>query len=365
MIKRVRDFMSKHLSAQVSKNSNELAAQAVSGLNRSSLNYKSAGVDVEAGDALVDWLQADADVVASNKMPHHERVLSGIGGFASLFRADFPEMKKPCLVTCTDGVGTKVKLAAQFSRYDGVGQDLVAMCVNDLICTGGRPLLFLDYYAVAKLDLSVAKQFLNGVKKACALSDSALVGGETAEMPGVYHHSDFDCAGFAVGVVDEDKRIGGHLVQAGDVLLGISSSGFHSNGYSLLRKVFAAEIQKGDPHWVSILLEPTALYVQVMKQLMQNTEIHASAHITGGGIENIPRVLPEHLDWQMQSWPLPEIFLEVQRRTQMSDDEIRKTLNCGIGFVIVLPPSQVARAKEIILQNSFQVFDLGVMRGKT
>lgn len=174
--------------SQVSKNSSEyrkesdnieqLSAQNMSSSNNSSvLNYKSAGVDVEAGDALVDWLQAEADESQSQQMPHQDRVLSGIGGFASLFRADFPEMKKPCLVTCTDGVGTKVKLAAQFSRYDGVGQDLVAMCVNDLICTGGRPLLFLDYYAVAKLDLKTAKQFLNGVKKACVLSDSALVGG--------------------------------------------------------------------------------------------------------------------------------------------------------------------------------------------
>ena len=202
-----------------------------------SAHYKKAGVDNEAGDALIDWLQADR-----SEVPHKNRIVEGIGGFASLFRIDFPEMKKPCLITCTDGVGTKVKLAAHFERYEGIGQDLVGMCVNDLICTGGRPLLFLDYYATGKLDLKAAQSFLLGLKKACHEADCALVGGETAEMPGVYQEKDFDVAGFAVGIVDEDQRLGPQRVREGDAVIGVSSSGFHSNGYSLLRKVFAEDL---------------------------------------------------------------------------------------------------------------------------
>ena len=222
------------------------------------MDYKSSGVDVEAGDSLVDWLIEDEKKYPT---PHADKIISGIGGFASLFRADFSKMKKPCLVTCTDGVGTKVKLASEFNRYEGIGQDLVAMCVNDLICTGGDPLLFLDYYASGKLNLENAQSFLRSVRKACFDSDCALIGGETAEMPGVYHDNDFDCAGFAVGVVDEEKSLGSRLVKKGDQVLGVASSGFHSNGYSLLRQVFAQDKEK----WLDTLLTPTALYVKLFK----------------------------------------------------------------------------------------------------
>jgi len=319
-----------------------------------SIDYKSSGVDVEAGDALVDWLQAgDAKI----KFPHAERIVSGIGGFASLFRADFPKMKKPCLVTCTDGVGTKVKLAAQFGRYEGIGQDLVGMCVNDLICTGGEPLLFLDYYATGKLQLEAAKSFLQSVRQACLDSDCALVGGETAEMPGVYQENDFDCAGFAVGVVDEDKALGAHKVQKGDVLLGISSSGFHSNGYSLLRKVFEKDLEA----WADKLLIPTALYVKVFKALKEKVELHALAHITGGGIENIPRVLPESLTWKKKFWQMPEVFKEVQKRTLMSDEKMFQTLNCGVGLVVILSRDQLSLAQSTVEKFGFQAFDLGEM----
>jgi phosphoribosylformylglycinamidine cyclo-ligase len=318
----------------------------------SNKDYRSSGVDVEAGDALVDWLQNQ-----NQTQIHQNRIVSGIGGFASLFRADFPEMKKPCLVTCTDGVGTKVKLASQFNEYAGVAQDCVAMCVNDLICTGGRPLLFLDYYATGKLNLSAAQDFLSGVKAACAESLCALVGGETAEMPGVYAEKDFDCAGFAVGIVDEDNALGAHRVRSGDRLLGVSSSGFHSNGYSLLRKIFADDLAE----WKDVLLKPTALYVKLMAELQKTCELHAAAHITGGGIENIPRVLPPHLTWKPKYWTFPAIFQEVQKRTQMSDDEMRKTLNCGIGFVLVLPEKFYAAAAAIVMQQGFTTYDLGVM----
>lgn len=321
-----------------------------------SKSYQDSGVDMGAGDALVDWIQKE-----QQPQPHQNRIIEGIGGFASLFRIGFPEMKKPTLVTCTDGVGTKVKLAAQFpsaQSYAAVAQDCVAMCVNDLICTGGTPLLFLDYYATGKLDLEAAKSFLNGIKAACREANCALVGGETAEMPGVYQVGDFDCAGFAVGIVDEEKSLGAHRVQKGDRLLGVASSGFHSNGYSLLRQVFAADLEK----WQEVLLRPTALYVQLMAEMQkQIIDLHAAAHITGGGIENIPRVLPKHLSWQKKLWQLPEIFLEVQNRTKMSDMEIRQTLNCGIGFVFILPENSYALAEGLVQGFGFATYDLGVV----
>lgn len=325
------------------------------------MDYKSSGVDIEAGDALVDWLtQTDKDNQnTAKKNPHFDRIVSGIGGFASLFRADFPQMKKPCLVTCTDGVGTKVKLASQYKKFEGIGQDLVAMCVNDLICTGGEPLLFLDYYATGKLNLPEAKLFLSGVKNACLESDCALVGGETAEMPGVYHDGDFDCAGFAVGIVDEEKTLGPRLVKKSDRLLGVSSSGFHSNGYSLLRQVFAQDMDR----WIEQLMRPTALYVKLFKALKKQIDLHAISHITGGGIENIPRVLGNY-QWKMKSWQWPEIFLEVQKRTKMSDEKMLTTLNCGIGLVLVLSPDQVQAASKIIQAFGFQVFDLGEIAGE-
>ncbi len=321
----------------------------------SKIDYKSSGVDIEAGDQLVDWLAEEEKNQNIKKQPHSERIVSGIGGFASLFRASFPEMKKPCLVTCTDGVGTKVKLAAQYKKFDGVGQDLVAMCVNDLICTGGHPLMFLDYYATGKLNLADAKAFLTSVKKACLESDCALVGGETAEMPGVYHDGDFDCAGFAVGIVDEEKTLGAHLVQSGDAVIGVSSSGFHSNGYSLLRKVFEADMDQ----WVEFLLRPTALYVQLAKALKASTSLHALAHMTGGGIENVPRVLPTHLKWEMKKWDWPSEFKEVQNRTGMSDEKMLVTLNCGVGLTVIVPENNRQIAVKVIEENGFKAFDLG------
>lgn len=324
----------------------------------SKIDYKSSGVDIKAGDQLVDWLtETEAEAKTKIKIPHAERIISGIGGFASLFRADFPNMKKPCLVTCTDGVGTKVKLASQYQRYEGIGQDLVAMCVNDLICTGGEPLLFLDYYASGKLNLDAAKVFLKSVRQACQESDCALVGGETAEMPGVYHENDFDCAGFAVGVVDEEKTLGPHLVKKGDRILGVASSGFHSNGYSLLRKVFERDMD----HWIDVLIKPTTLYVSLFKSLRQQVELHALAHMTGGGIENIPRVLPADLNWKRRDWQWPEMFKEVQRRTQMTDEKMLVTLNCGVGLSIILPPEAYEVTQSLCENRGFQTYDLGVL----
>lgn len=316
------------------------------------LNYKEAGVDVLAGESLVQWLVASK----AGKKHYQKNLVSGIGGFASLFRVDFTQMEKPCLVTCTDGVGTKVKLGSQYQRYQSLGQDLVAMCVNDLICCGGMPLLFLDYYATGKLELEAAKDFLSGVQKACDDSLCALVGGETAEMPGVYAQKDFDCAGFAVGVVDEVKALGPHRVQEGDRVLGVSSNGFHSNGYSLIRKIFADDLDQ----WIDYLLRPTHLYVEMMADLLKSPcALHAAAHITGEGIENVPRVLPDHLAWEGRSWEWPEPFQVVQKRSGMSDSEMLRTLNCGVGFVLILPETSYKAAETLVQSKGFKTFDLG------
>lgn len=319
----------------------------------SKMDYKSAGVDVAAGDELVDWLQSSAGT-DSKKPPYQDHVVSGIGGFASLFRFNFPEFKKPCLVTCTDGVGTKVKIASHYGRLGNIGQDLVAMCVNDLVCTGGKPLMFLDYFATGKLDLEDAKKFLQSVREACAESDCALVGGETAEMPGVYAGRDFDCAGFAVGVVDEDEAWGPAKVREGDALIGVASSGFHSNGYSLLRKVFAQDMDQ----YVDELLKPTALYVKMCAELSVSKLVHAAAHITGGGLENVPRVIPENLSAKLQAWSFSPVYQEVQKRTGMSSLEMMNTLNCGLGFVLVVASENKQKVLEIANRHH-KAWDLG------
>lgn len=323
-----------------------------------SLEYKNAGVDIAAGDALVDWLKTNRP----QKWPHQDRLVSGIGGFAALFRGDFPEMKKPLIVSSTDGVGTKVKLAIEFGAYQGVGQDLVGMCVNDLICSGAHPLFFLDYFACGRLNLDVAKEFLKGVQSACLESQCILIGGETAEMPGVYQGQDFDCAGFAVGVVDEPKVLGGHRVQDGDRLIGVASSGFHSNGFSLLRKVFAADFEK----WRDVLLEPTRLYVNLALDLYELDGLRAMAHITGGGMDNLLRVLPDDARAVLKPWRVPAPFLEVKRRTGMKWDSLLTTLNCGLGLIIVASPTEFDEIRRRVAKQGFESFDLGVIeRGQS
>jgi phosphoribosylformylglycinamidine cyclo-ligase len=317
------------------------------------INYKSSGVDVEAGDSLVDWLKESSPKTS----PHAERLVSGIGGFAAIFRAGFPEMKKPCLVSSTDGVGTKIKLASQFGQYEEVGQDLVAMCVNDLVCCGAQPLFFLDYYASAKLELENARSFLSGVRKACHDSDCALIGGETAEMPGLYHGNDFDAAGFSVGVVDEDKILGAHRVKVGHKVIGIQSNGFHSNGFSLLRKVFEHDLEK----WRELLMRPTHLYARVALDLVKVELVSAIANITGGGMENIPRVMPKGTVLPLIDWAWPQEFCEVQDRSGLSREEMLKTLNCGIGLVLFIDPANVAKAEAIIAKHGYKTHPLGTV----
>ena len=334
------------------------------------IDYKKSGVDIQAGDDLVSWLQSPSDaefseskknLLKSDVPDYRKRVISGIGGFAALFDGKFEDMKHPVLVSCTDGVGTKVKLASFFNDYSGVGQDLVAMCANDLICTGGTPLFFLDYYAVGKLELKNAQSFLSSVKGACENSHMVLIGGETAEMPGVYQEGDFDCAGFAVGVVDKEKMWGPELIKAGDVLLGLESSGYHSNGYSLIRKVFELEFEK----YRNWLLEPTRLYVEAAIVLKKEFEIHAMAHITGGGIENLPRVLPEHLKACIEKWELPDCFKEVMKRAQLSDLNMRETFNCGIGLIVIMKAEQAREAQARLKQIGYESHILGEMKEKS
>lgn len=315
------------------------------------IDYKQAGVDVEAGDALVDWLKSNAPA----RWPHQDKLVAGIGGFAALFRADFKEYKEPCLVSCTDGVGTKIKLAVHFESYREVAQDLVGMCVNDMVCCGAQPLFFLDYYASGKLRLPAAKDFLAGVQAACVESDCALIGGETAEMPGVYEGNDFDCAGFSVGVVDKTQALGSHRVKPGMKLVGVASSGFHSNGFSLLRKVFAEDLDQ----WREELLRPTALYVKLVHAAIAHGGVQAVAHVTGGGMDNLPRVLPEGCQARVKSWPVPAPFLEVKKRSGMAWSSMLTTLNCGIGMIWVVEPEKQAELIQLCSAQGHKAFDLG------
>jgi phosphoribosylformylglycinamidine cyclo-ligase len=320
-------------------------------MTKQNLNYQSAGVDIKAGDQLVDWLQ-------SSQKKSHPLVVDGIGGFASLTRLPLHLYKKPLLVSCTDGVGTKAILAAQYEKLEGLGQDLVAMNVNDLICTGGDPYFFLDYWASGKLDLSMTKTFLTSVRSACEKSGCVLIGGETAEMPGLYRGNEFDCAGFAMGLVDEDEVWGPQNVKPGMVLWALESSGFHSNGYSLLRKVFEKDMDQ----WAEKLLTPTALYVETIQKLKkQKIKIQAAAHVTGSGFENILRILPEHTSAELLPYEMPPLFREVQTRANMSDDEMFVTLNCGVGFVIAVAEDESTALEKALKNSEFKNWKLGTV----
>jgi phosphoribosylformylglycinamidine cyclo-ligase len=317
--------------------------------DRSSLTYKDAGVDIDAGNALVDRIKP---AVAAT---HRPGVLSGIGGFGGLFELP-PGYRRPVLVAGTDGVGTKLKLAIEAGRHDGVGIDLVAMCANDVIVQGAEPLFFLDYYAAGRLDVEVAAAVIEGIAEGCRQAGAALLGGETAELPGFYQGGEYDLAGFCVGIVEHDAIIDGSRVANGDVVVGIASSGLHSNGYSLARKVLA---RSGAPHDLPLdgaplierLLEPTRIYVKPLLALIKEVEVHALAHITGGGLpENLPRVLPEGLMVEIErgSWQRPAIFDWLQAEGGISDAELYRTFNCGMGMAVVLAPDAADRAIEVL-----------------
>ncbi|MGB0832947.1 MAG: phosphoribosylformylglycinamidine cyclo-ligase [Psychrobium sp.] len=313
--------------------------------NSKSLSYKDAGVDIDAGNALVDNIKG---VV---KRTHRPEVMGNIGGFGALCQLP-TKYKEPVLVSGTDGVGTKLRLAIDLKRHESVGIDLVGMCVNDLIVQGAEPLFFLDYYATAKLDVDVATQVVTGIGKGCELSGCALIGGETAEMPGMYHGDDYDMAGFCVGVVEKEDVIDGTKVSDGDALIALASSGPHSNGFSLIRKVL--EVSGEDPATeldgksiADHLMEPTRIYVKNCLEVIEKHSVHALSHITGGGFwENIPRVLPNNLKANIKgdSWQWPVIFNWLQEKGNIETYEMYRTFNCGVGMILVVPQNELESA---------------------
>ncbi|WP_285315699.1 phosphoribosylformylglycinamidine cyclo-ligase [Providencia rettgeri] len=334
--------------------------------DKTSLSYKDAGVDIDAGNALVERIKG---VVKETRRPE---VMGGLGGFGAL--CSLPQKyREPVLVSGTDGVGTKLRLAMDLKRHDSIGIDLVAMCVNDLIVQGAEPLFFLDYYATGKLDVDTAASVITGIAEGCKQSGCALVGGETAEMPGMYHGEDYDVAGFCVGVVERSEIIDGSKVSAGDALIALASSGPHSNGYSLVRKIL--EVSQTNPEETQLdgkpladhLLEPTRIYVKNVLELIANSDIHAIAHITGGGFwENIPRVLPDNTQAIIDgsSWQWPAVFNWLQQAGDVSTHEMYRTFNCGVGIIIALPQQEVANALALLNklgENAWQIGTIGTL----
>ncbi len=328
---------------------------------KNSLNYKSAGVDIEAGNELVERIKP---IAARTRTAG---VLAGLGGFGSLFELPLDRYRNPILVSGTDGVGTKLKLAIESGIHNTVGIDLVAMCVNDIIVQGAEPLFFLDYFATSKLDVDTAAAVIECIGKGCELAGCALVGGETAEMPGMYADGEYDLAGFCVGIVEKSKIIDGSRVKAGDKLIGIASSGPHSNGYSLIRKILAhSKSALPDPFegdtLEKALLEPTRIYVKTLLSLIDKVPIHALAHITGGGItENLPRVLPDGISAQinLSSWEKPLIFQWLQQQGNVSEANMLMTFNCGIGMIVVVSADQAYAALRHLENLGETVFSMG------
>jgi phosphoribosylformylglycinamidine cyclo-ligase len=310
-----------------------------------SITYKKAGVDIDAGDHFVDLIAPAA------KSTYRKEVLGGVGPFAASFAVDVKRYKNPILVSSTDGVGTKLKIAIELKKYDTIGQDLVAMCVNDLICCGAEPLFFLDYFAMGKLIPEAHAPIIEGIARACKYCNCSLIGGETAEMPGMYHGDDFDLAGFAVGIVDRDKIIDGSEICAGDVIIGVESSGIHSNGYSLVRKIIkdaglSWDYKVGGKTLAEAVLEPTKLYPPLISSLLSDHcslfTVHCIkgiAHITGGGLDgNVPRIIPENFMAVINTsgWNRPPIFNLLQEKGKVIEAEMIRVFNLGIGLVLIV-----------------------------
>ncbi|WP_455814017.1 phosphoribosylformylglycinamidine cyclo-ligase [Pseudomonas graminis] len=332
--------------------------------DKTSLSYKDAGVDIDAGNALVDRIKG---VVKKTRRPE---VMGGLGGFGALCALP-QKYREPILVSGTDGVGTKLRLAMDLKRHDTIGIDLVAMCVNDLVVQGAEPLFFLDYYATGKLDVDTAASVITGIAEGCSQSGCALVGGETAEMPGMYHGEDYDVAGFCVGVVEKSEIIDGSKVTDGDVLIALGSSGPHSNGYSLVRKIL--EVSKTDPETTLLegktlsdhLLAPTRIYVKNILSLIEQVDVHAIAHLTGGGFwENIPRVLPDNTQAVLDesSWEWPAVFGWMQQAGNVSSFEMYRTFNCGVGMVIALSPAEADKAVQLMTDAGEKAWKIGVIK---
>ncbi len=334
--------------------------------SKTSISYKDAGVDIDAGNALVDRIKG---VAKSTRRPE---VMAGLGGFGAL--CELPEgYKKPVLVSGTDGVGTKLRLAMDLGQHDTIGIDLVAMCVNDLIVAGAEPLFFLDYYATGKLNVDVATDVVTGIGDGCLQAGCALVGGETAEMPGMYEGEDYDLAGFCVGVVEKDEIIDGSQVKAGDTLIGLASSGPHSNGYSLIRKIL--EVNDTDLNTdidgtplKQALMAPTRIYVKSLLNLMKHLPVHALSHITGGGLlENLPRVLPENTSAVIDtnSWDIPPVFQWLQEAGNVDQTEMYRTLNCGVGMVICVAADKQQQALELLKEAGEDAWVIGQIEAST
>jgi phosphoribosylformylglycinamidine cyclo-ligase len=317
------------------------------------LSYRDAGVDIDAGDALVETIKPFA------RRTMRPEVLAGIGGFGAL--CEIPKKyKHPVLVSGTDGVGTKLKLAFQLHKHDTVGIDLVAMSVNDVLVQGAEPLFFLDYFACGKLEQGVAADVIKGIARGCELAGCALIGGETAEMPGMYPAGEYDLAGFCVGVVEKERILDGKSIQPGDTILGLASSGPHSNGYSLIRKILSLS----QPPSMEALFQPTRIYVKSILKLLDSVPVKGLAHITGGGLTgNVPRILQDGLRARIHkaAWPRPEVFQWLQRVGNVAEDEMHRVFNCGIGMIAVFAPSDAKRAMENLRASGETVYEVGVI----
>jgi phosphoribosylformylglycinamidine cyclo-ligase len=316
-------------------------------------SYRDAGVDIDAGDALVEAIKPFA------RRTMRPEVLAGIGGFGAL--CEIPKKyRHPVLVSGTDGVGTKLKLAFALGRHATVGIDLVAMSVNDVLVQGAEPLFFLDYFACGKLDTQVATDVVKGIARGCEIAGCALIGGETAEMPGMYPDGEYDLAGFCVGVVEKDRILDGRSIRPGDAILGLASSGAHSNGYSLIRKII--ERSKPDGKLLDALMEPTRIYVKPVLKLLESVAVKGIAHITGGGItENVPRILQKNLSARIKkaAWPRPELFNWLQREGNVAEDEMHRVFNCGIGMVLVVDAADAKRAADLLGAQGETVYQIG------
>ena len=330
--------------------------------NKSNPNdpYAKAGVNIDDGNALIKLIKSSVNAT------HNKSVMGGIGGFAGLYELNH-QLKKPTLVACTDGVGTKVTLSKKYNTLGSVGQDLVAMCVNDMAACGATPLFFLDYFASSKLELEETATIIKGIAKACKKTNMALLGGETAEMPGHYTKGNFDLAGFAVGVVDKSKIISGKKIKTNHVILGIESSGPHSNGYSLIRKILSRH--KPPASVLKTLLKPTHLYTSLVNDVVKkNIKVSGIANITGGGItENIPRIIPKHLaaDIDLNGWKFPKAFQWLQEKGKISNEDMLRIFNCGIGLAIILPLSEVKSLKNLTSKYKFKTHRIGKIVKRT
>ena len=332
-----------------------------------SLTYADSGVDIETGNEVVSVIKP---LVQDT---HNDSVLSNIGGFGGLFELHTKDYKRPILVSSTDGVGTKLKLAQALGKEHLIGIDLVAMCANDVIVQGAKPLFFLDYYATSKLEVAMASRIIQGIVQGCKESNMALIGGETAEMPGIYQSGDFDLAGFCVGLVDFDNIIDGRSIESGNVVIGMYSSGPHSNGYSLIRKII--DIQKSnleskfnDATLGDALIEPTIIYVKPILNVIGKFPINGMAHITGGGFkENIERILPNHCNALIETscWNQPDVFNWIQNEGKISEDEMFNTFNCGIGMVLIIKENHASEITETFLKLGYQSTQIGYIENGT